>query len=94
MTSQQSFLKFMQLQSVTQLFFYMLLVKLKCLSGKKKLLNTISVLCKVSDTTVEDVEKFLQTVCYRGREEESFTETRVQLYRQMKRKTSQSLPPE
>ena len=60
MTSQQRFPKFMQLQSVTQLLFYMLLVKLKCLNGKEKLLNTISVLCKVSDTTVDDVEKFIQ----------------------------------
>ena len=68
--------------------------KIKVSRWKKKLLNTISVLCKVSDTTVEDVEKFIQTVCYPGREEESFTETRVQLYSQMKRKTSRSLPPE
>ena len=82
----------------------MLLVKLKCLNGKKKLrvLNTIGVSCKVPDTTVEDVEMFIQTmfiqmfiqtVCYLRREEDSFTETRVQM-KQMKAKASQSLPPE
>ena len=45
----------------------------------------------VSDTTVEDVEKFIQTVCYPGIEEESFTEKRVRLYKQKKIKTSMSL---
>ena len=36
----------------------------KCLTGKEKLrfLNTISVSCKVSDTTAKDVEKFIQTL--------------------------------
>ena len=52
-----------------------------------------SVSCKVSDTTVKDIEKFIQTVCYSGKEEENLTETRVPLYKQMKTKTSQSLPP-
>ena len=66
----------------------------KCLNTKEKLrlLNTIGVSCKVSDTAIKDVEKFIQTVCYSGREEESLTETRVRLYKQMKTKTSQSLP--
>ena len=50
--------------------------------------------CKVSDTTVEDVENFIQSVCYPGRKEESFTETRVRLLKQMKIKTSQPLPSE
>ena len=78
------------------LLFYMFLVKLKCLNGKEKLrlLNTIGVSCKVSDTTVKDVEKFIQTVCYPGKGEESLTETRVRLYKQIKTKTSRSLPPE
>ena len=69
----------MQLQGVTQLLFYMLLVKLKYLNGKEKLrlLNTTGVSCKVSDTIFQDVEKFIQTICYPGREEKSFTETRV-----------------
>ena len=61
---------------------------------KLRLLNTIGVSCKVSDTIVEDVEKFIQTVCYPGIEEESFAETRVQVYKQMKTKTSPSLTPE
>ena len=51
LTFQQSFPKFLKLQGVTQLLFYMLLVKLKCLNGKEKLklLNAISVSCKVSE---------------------------------------------
>ena len=40
------------------------------------------------------VERFIQTVCYSGKEEDSLTETRVRLYKQMNIKTSQSLPPD
>ena len=61
---------------------------------KFRLLNTIGISCKVSDTAVKDDEKFMQGVCYSGKEEESLTETRVRLYKQMKSKTSQTLPPD
>ena len=71
----------MLLLGVAQLSFYMLLINLKCLHRKEKLrlLNTVGVSCKVSDTTIEDIEKFIQTVCYLGREQESLTETRLQV---------------
>ena len=62
-----SFPKLMQLQGMTQLHFYILLVKLKCLNGKEKqrlLLNTISASCKFSNTIVEDVEKFTNCLLY------------------------------
>ena len=39
-------------------------------------------------------EKFFQTVCYIGKEEDSVTERRVRLHKQMNIKTSQSLPPD
>ena len=84
LTSQQSFLKFMQLQSATQHLFYIVFRKLKFLKvstwiKKLRLLNTITAPWKVSETVVKDVEKFIQTVCYSGKEEESLTETRVRL---------------
>lgn len=68
----------------------------KSLNGKVKLrlLNTIGVSRKVSDNTVKEVEKSIQTVCSSGKEEERLTETRVRLYRQMKAKFSQPLPPD
>ena len=44
--------------------------------------------------TVKDVEKFIQTVYYSGKKEESLTEIRVWLYKQINTKTSQSLPPD
>ena len=68
----------------------------KCLSGKEKLrfLSTIGVSWKVSDMAVKDVEKFIQTVYYSGKKEGSLTEIRVRLYRQIKTKTSQPLPPD
>ena len=53
---------------------------------KLRLLNTIGVSCKVSSTAVKDVEKFIQTVFYSGKEEESLTEIRLRLYKQMKTK--------
>ena len=57
----------------------------KCLKGKKlRLLNTIAVSSKVSEAAVKGVEK----------EEKGVTETRVRLYKQMKTKISQSLPPD
>ena len=40
------------------------------------------------------VEKLIQTVCYSGKEEDTVTDTRVRLYKQMNIKTSQSLPPD
>ena len=48
---------------------------------------------KVSDKTVKCVEKLIQTIYYPGRIEESLTETRVWLHKQMKTKTFQPLPP-
>ena len=97
-----SFPKFILLQGVTQLLLYTVLGKIfekvfkKCVGLKEKLrlLNTIGVSWKVSDMAVKDVEKFIQTVCYSGKKEESLTEIRVRSYKQIKTKTSQSLPPD
>ena len=68
----------------------------KYLNGnvKPKLLNTICVSCKISDTRVKDVEKFIQNVCYSGKEEESLTKPTVWLFKQIKTKASQPLPPD
>ena len=38
---------------------------------KTKPYKTFAVLCKVSQTAAKDVEKFIETVCYSGKEEES-----------------------
>ena len=40
------------------------------------------------------VENFVQTNCYSGKEEDTLTDTRVRLYKQMYMKTSQTLPPD
>ena len=85
LTSQQCFPKFMQLQGVTQLLFYMLLIKLK--TENLRLLNTIGVSCKVSDITVKNDEKFIRKiVCYHRKKEQSLTQTRAGLHKQMKTK--------
>ena len=62
----------------------------KCLK-KNRLLNTIGVSFKVSDTAVKDVQKFIQIVCYSGKEEECLTEISLRLYKQMKTKKLLSL---
>ena len=79
-------------QHLLSLFVTYLYVLKKCLNRKEKirLLNTIGVPCK--DTTVKYVEKFIQTVCFSREDEGSFTENKLRLYKQMKLKTSQSLP--
>ena len=38
---------------------------------KTKPYKTFAVLCKVSQTAAKDVEKFIETVCYSGKAEES-----------------------
>ena len=47
-----------------------------------------------SDSDIEDVQKFVQTVMYSGKDKESYVETRVRLYHKMKVKSSLSLPPD
>ena len=54
----------MQLQGATQLLFYMVLGKLKFLKylngqEKLKLLKTVGVSHKVSETAIKDIEKFV-----------------------------------
>ena len=81
----------MQLQGVTQLLFYMVLGKLKFLKmskWKRKTQASKGNWCFMLKSL------FIQTVCYSGKEEDSLTETRVRLYKQMNIKTSQSLPPD
>ena len=43
----------------------------KCFNGKVKLRlpNAIGISCKISETRVKDIEKFIQTVRYSGKEE-------------------------
>ena len=80
LTLQQSFLKFMQLQGVTQLLFYMVLGKLKFLKmskWKRKTQASKGNWCFMLKSL------FIQTVCYSGKEEDSLTETRVRLYKQI-----------
>ena len=91
LTLRQSFLKFIQLQGLTQLPFYMVLGKLKFLKmskWKRKTQASKGNWCFMLKSL------FIQTVCYSRKEEDSLTETRVRLYKQMNIKTSQSLPPD
>lgn len=44
--------------------------------------------------TFDKVPKFIQTMCYSEMEDQSVTETRVRVYKQLKTKTSPSTPPD
>ena len=81
----------MQLQGVTQLLFYMVLGKLKFLKMSKWKRKTQA---SKGNWCFTLKSLFIQTVCYSRKEEDSLTETRVRLYKQMNIKTSQSLPPD
>ena len=48
---------------------------------------------EVEEDLIQDVAKFIQCVCYTGKEEESLVETIIRIYRKMKVKSSQTLPP-
>ena len=48
---------------------------------------------ELSMQSIKDVMVFVQTAMYSGRKDESYADTRVSLYKSMKMKSSQSLPP-
>ena len=61
---------------------------------KMNLLQDIGVVSAVIEATVGKVSKFFQTMCYSRMKDESVTEKRVRIYKQLKTKTSQSIPPD
>ena len=66
----------------------------KCVNSKENinLLLDIGVLSTINEKTVGKVSKFIQTMCYSGMEDESVTEKRVIIYKQLKTKTSHLIP--
>ena len=47
---------------------------------------------EVSDQLIENAKKFIQTVMYSGKPSESYVETRINMYKKIKIKSSASLP--
>ena len=74
--------------------------KIKVLKKLKKQQNSLHLLRSVgqtdtlSDQDIIDATKFVQTVLYSGKESETLVETRIRLYKAMKTKSSQSIPPD
>ena len=66
----------------------------KCVNSKEKmkLSQDVGVPSSINEKTFGKVSKFIQTMCYTGKEDESVKETRVRIYKQLKTKTSQSIP--
>ena len=46
------------------------------------------------DEVYSNVKKFVQTMIYNGKEDETLVETRVRLYKALKTKSSESIPPD
>ena len=47
----------------------------------------------LNENNIEDLKKFVQTIIYNGKKDESYLETRIRLCRQQKENTSLSFPP-
>ena len=67
----------------------------KCANSKEKLnlLQDVVVPSTINEKTVDKVSKFIQTT-YPGMKDESVTETRVRIYKLLKTKTLQPIPPD
>jgi len=63
-------------------------------SSKYALLDSIGKTSSLTENAHAETLKFIQTVLYRGKEEETLVQTRIRLYQAMKTKSSQSLPPD
>jgi len=63
-------------------------------SSKYALLDSIGKTSSLTENAHAETLKFIQTVLYSGKEEETLVQTRILLYQAMKTKSSQSLPPD
>ena len=63
-------------------------------NSKLVLLDSIGKTPSVTEAANAEVLKFIQTVLYSGKDEETLVQTRIRLYQAMKMKSSQALPPD
>ena len=59
-----------------------------------ELLNGLGDSESVSNLLKKSVMEFIQLLCYSGKKDESYFDTRVRLYKNMKVKSSSTLPPD
>ena len=58
------------------------------------MIENLGCLKELPERDIEDCTNFVQTVMYAGRQNEGYVATRIRLYKQQKKKTSLSLPPD
>ena len=63
-------------------------------SSKYALLDSIGKTSSLTENAYAETLKFMQSVLYSAKEEETLVQTRIRLYQAMKTKSSQSLPPD
>ena len=63
-------------------------------SDKCRLLHALEKDQPLLENDIGDLKTFVQTVMYSGKSSESYVETRINLYKQQKQKTSANLPPD
>ena len=68
----------------------------KLISDKSKcqLIESIGIRQNLAGEALDDAKDFIQTVVYSGKNHESYVDTRVRLYQELKEKTSLSIPPD
>ena len=68
--------------------------KLMKQTSKVQLLNSLGRKKELIDVDLENIKEFIRTVLYSGKIGESYIETRVRLYENLKVKSSMPLPPD
>ena len=62
--------------------------------GSFKLLDALTSKSILTKETSKDIQKFVRTIVYSGKEDESYVGTRTRMYKNMKNKSSVGLPPD
>ncbi len=71
-----------------------LIKKLIKQNSSLSLLENFGLLQDLSERAIEDVIMFVQTTLYKGRADEGLIENRVRLYKALKTKSSEAIPPD
>ena len=62
--------------------------------SKCQLIESLGNYPKLGQNALNDAREFIRTIVYNGKNNESFVDTRIRLYQQLKKKTSLTIPPD
>ena len=61
---------------------------------KLKLIKELGKKGKLTDNHMQSAKEFIRSVVYGGEPSENYVDTRVRIYKNLKRKTSMAIPPD